>query len=169
MSNPHDKAKTFPSAQDDARAADMHIETPQTLSPSYRLAYLDRDFILQDELRAVRLQLELLKPELFFQKHNIETTIVIFGGARIPDPAGAEKMLEAAEQDLKRNPLDPALLAKGVRARRAVHNSKYYEEARALTRLISDPDLRTRMGTAAREHILQFSEQSNRPPPYPAL
>jgi len=138
MTNPRDKSKTFPSAQDDARAADMHLETPQTLSPSYRLAYLDRDFILQDELRAVRLQLELLKPELFLQKHNIESTIVIFGGARIPDPAGAGKMLEDAEQDLKRNPSDPALLKKKARAERAVHNSRYYEEARTLTRLISE-------------------------------
>jgi len=116
----------------------MHVETPQTLSPSYRLAYLDRDFILQDELRAVRLQLELLKPELFLQKHNIETTIVIFGGARIPDPEGAGKMLEDAEQDLKKNPSDPALLARKARAERAAHNSRYYEEARTLTRLISE-------------------------------
>jgi len=138
MTNPRDKSKTFPSAQDDARAAEMHVETPQTLSPSYRLAYLDRDFILQDELRAVRLQLELLKPELFLQKHNIETTIVIFGGARIPDPEGAGKMLEDAEQDLKKNPSDPALLARKARAERAAHNSRYYEEARTLTRLISE-------------------------------
>ena len=138
MSGSHDQKKPFPSAQEDARAALLHLETPQTQSPSYRLAYLDEDFILRDELRAVRLQLELLKPELFLQKHNIESTIVIFGGARIRDPAGAGKMLEDAEQGLSKNPADPAFLEKKARAERAVRNSKYYEEARTLTRLISE-------------------------------
>ena len=138
MTSPHDRAKTFPSAQEDARAAQLHVETPQTRSPSYRLAYLDDDFILRDELRAVRLQLELLKPELFLQKHNIESTIVIFGGARIPAPAGAEKMLEDAEQELKKHPGEPSFLEKKARAERGVRSSKYYDEARTLTRLISE-------------------------------
>jgi uncharacterized protein (TIGR00730 family) len=138
MIDPCDKVKVFPSAQEDAEAAQLHIECPQTQSPSYRLAYLDRDFILRDELRSVRLQLELLKPELFLQKHDIVSTIVIFGGARIPDPDKAREMLEFAEQEVKNNPGKPALAAKKVRAERAVENSKFYVEARTLTRLISE-------------------------------
>lgn len=138
MTNPYDKAKVFPSAQEDARAAQLHIKTPQTQSPSYRLAYLDEDFILRDEMRAVRLQMELLKPEFFLQKHDVTSTIVIFGGARIPDPDKAREMLELAVEDVRNNPGDPAFAAKKVRAERAVENSKYYVEARALTRLVSE-------------------------------
>ncbi|MBN2031793.1 MAG: LOG family protein [Deltaproteobacteria bacterium] len=134
----HDRKKTFPSAEEDALAARMHIESPQTQSPSYSLAYLDHDFILWDDLRAVRLQLELLKPELFLRNYNIDSTIVIFGSARIPDPAKAKEMLEEAEGELARNSTDPALMIKKARAEKAQQNSKYYKEARTLTRMISE-------------------------------
>ncbi|MFO7459144.1 MAG: TIGR00730 family Rossman fold protein [Desulfatiglandales bacterium] len=137
MTNPHEKVKIFPSAQEDAKAAKIRVETPQTTSASYRLAYLDDEFILLDELRAVRLQLELLKPEIFLQKHDIFSTIVIFGGARIPDPDKAREMLELAEQDLKNNPGNAEFVARKAHAQRALGNSKYYAEARTLTRLIS--------------------------------
>ena len=66
-------------------------DTPQTRSKSYRLAFADDDFLCRDELRPVRLQLELLKPELMFDEHRIESTVVLFGGARIPRPADADK------------------------------------------------------------------------------
>lgn len=138
MTKLHDNRKIFPSAQEDAHAAQLHIESPQTMSPSYRLAYLDQDFILRDELRSVRLQLELLKPELFLQQHNIVSTIVIFGSARIPDPDTARKNLEDAERELKAHPGEPAFLMKKARLKRAVQSSKYYEETRTLTRLISE-------------------------------
>lgn len=55
-------------------------------NPSYRLAYADEPFLLRDELRAVRLQLEWLKPDLIQQKNQIESTVVVFGGARFPAP-----------------------------------------------------------------------------------
>jgi uncharacterized protein (TIGR00730 family) len=73
-------------ARDDEVAARQARETPQTRSPSYRLAFDDPDFLLRDDLRPVRLQLELLKPELAFQEENIESTIVVFGSARTPAP-----------------------------------------------------------------------------------
>jgi hypothetical protein len=79
--------KTFPSASEDARASELFIATPQTLSPSYRLAYMDHDFLLRDELRPVRLELELLKPEIIMREHGIESTIIVFGSARIPETA----------------------------------------------------------------------------------
>lgn len=75
------KSQSFPSAQEDARAAELCPKSPQTLSPAYRLAYMDTDFLLRDELRPVRLQLELLKPELVMNEHRIEGTVVIFGKA----------------------------------------------------------------------------------------
>ncbi len=78
--------QTFPSAKEDRAAAKRVPDTPQTRSPAYRLAYDDQEFILRDDLRAVRLQLEFLKPELILSERGIESTIVIFGSARIPDP-----------------------------------------------------------------------------------
>lgn len=71
---------------DRAKARDVP-DTPQTRAPAYRLAFADDDFMSRDELRPVRLQLELLKPELALDAHGIKSTIVLFGGARIPEPA----------------------------------------------------------------------------------
>jgi len=54
----------YPRAGEGAKVARLHVESPQTKSPSYRLAFQDEDLLLRDELRPVRLQLELLKSEL---------------------------------------------------------------------------------------------------------
>jgi uncharacterized protein (TIGR00730 family) len=78
--------RPFPTARDDEEAARRARDTEQTRSPSYRLAFTDPDFLLQDDLRPVRLQLELLKPELAFQEEEIESTVVVFGSARMPAP-----------------------------------------------------------------------------------
>jgi uncharacterized protein (TIGR00730 family) len=66
-------------------------DTPQTRAPSYRLAFADEAFLCRDELRPVRLQLELLKFEMLLDEHGIESTVVLFGGARIPAPEHADK------------------------------------------------------------------------------
>ena len=62
---------------------------------SYKLAFEDEEFLLRDELRPVRLQLELLKPELTLQEQGIEATIVIYGSARIQ---ADNKYYQAARQ-----------------------------------------------------------------------
>ena len=67
-------------------------------SPSYIKAYEDIDFFKRDELRPVRLQMELLKPELIQQDHGIESTIVVFGSARIPDPEEARAEVEKCRE-----------------------------------------------------------------------
>ncbi|MGD2186555.1 MAG: TIGR00730 family Rossman fold protein, partial [Desulfobacterales bacterium] len=125
------------SALDDAQSARLLVDTPQCRSSSYRLAYQDEEFLLRDELRPVRLQLELLKPELILQENHIESTVVIFGSARIPDPESAEAQLVSAQTEYGKNKNDPALKQKVDIARRALGNSKYYEEARELGSLIS--------------------------------
>ena len=91
MADPRDGPPRLPSAGEDLARARLKPDTPQTLSPSYRLAFADQDFLLRDELRPVRLQLELLKPELLLREHRIDSTVVVFGSARIPSPevAGA--------------------------------------------------------------------------------
>lgn len=131
------KSKPFPSALEDARAAELCVPSPQTLSPSYRLAYADQDFLLRDDLRPVRLQLELLKPELILRDHGIEHTIVIFGGARVVEPAAARQSLTSAEAELKKDPANESLLRKVRIAQNLFQKSKYYEEARKLGSLIS--------------------------------
>ena len=128
----------FPSANEDAQAAKRHVDTPQCQSASYRLAFQDQDFLLREELRPVRLQLELLKPELALQEQQIESTIVIYGSARTMDAETAATRLEKVLEGLKKNPEDYLLQQELAKARTAVTNSRYYEEARKLGRLISE-------------------------------
>ncbi|MEM8949564.1 MAG: lysine decarboxylase, partial [Pseudomonadota bacterium] len=68
-----------------ARAGGV-IETPQTQSPAYRLAFADMDFMVRREMRPVRFQLELQKPEILLAEHDIRSTVVVFGSARMPTP-----------------------------------------------------------------------------------
>lgn len=131
------KKGIFPSATEDAQAAELYVPTQQTLSPSYRLAYKDTEFLLKDDLRPVRLQLELLKPELILKEHNIENTIIIFGSARIPEPVVARKQMVEAEESARNNPGNVLLERKARIIRRISENSKYYEEARRLSFFIS--------------------------------
>ncbi|WP_424967179.1 MULTISPECIES: LOG family protein [unclassified Dinoroseobacter] len=77
----------FRDAHQDVETADSSPDTPQTRAPAYRLAFDDPDFLCREELRPVRLQLELLKPQMVLDERGVESTIVMFGGARIPSPA----------------------------------------------------------------------------------
>ncbi|RME15250.1 MAG: LOG family protein [Alphaproteobacteria bacterium] len=113
------RSHPFRHSGQDREAAHKTPDTPQTRSPSYRLAYDDLDFILRDELRPVRLQLELLKPELIMQEQGIESTVVMFGGARIPRPEDAHKAKTKTLGAL----------------------SHYYDEARKFSRMISERSL----------------------------
>lgn len=66
--------------------------------PSHRLAFEDVDFLHRDELRPVRLQLELLKPELLQQEQGVVSTIVVFGSARTPAEGGRSRFYEEARR-----------------------------------------------------------------------
>ena len=120
--------RNFRTAQEDAAALKppSRYEGPES---SYRLAFTDVDFILREELRPVRMQLELLKPDIVQREQGIEATIVIFGSARIPAPDKAQGHLSAA-----RSSADPAAIR---RAEQQVAMSRYYEEARRLGALIT--------------------------------
>jgi uncharacterized protein (TIGR00730 family) len=126
--HPSVKGRNFPSAQEEA-AAPQVPNLYDGKGSAYKLAFTDNDFLLRDELRPVRMQLELLKPELIQQEHGIESTIVIFGSARIQPPERAKAALEAA-QKLD----DPAALR---RAEMAVSMSRYYDEARRFAALVT--------------------------------
>ncbi|MCB1675929.1 MAG: TIGR00730 family Rossman fold protein [Halioglobus sp.] len=132
-----ERHEPFPTAAEDTTVAQSTADTPQSRSPSYRLAFADRDFLVREELRPVRLQLELLKPELIQQDEGIVSTVVIFGSARIPDRETAERRLALAEERARAEPQDRQLQRAVLVARRIVGNSVYYDEARKLGDMIS--------------------------------
>ncbi len=127
----------FPSAREDKERALPPDGTPQTRAPSFKLAFADPDFLLRDDLRAVRLQLELLKPELLLQEQGVRSTIAIFGSARIPDPDAAQRALDEAEAAARRHPGSETEARRVARARRTLANSRYYAEARKLAAIVS--------------------------------
>ncbi len=130
-------ASPFPSAREDAAHVSCHDDTAQTQSPSYRLAYNDFDFIMRDELRSVRLQLELLKTEMALSEHGIKSTIVIFGSARIHANDEARQDLHEAEKAWNENPDDVELAHNLAIARRILTKTHYYDQARKLGAIIT--------------------------------
>ncbi|MBO9518339.1 MAG: LOG family protein [Porphyrobacter sp.] len=104
-------------------------ETPQTLHPAYRLAFRDTEFLLRDELRPVRFQLELMKPEMLLDEAGVGSMLVMYGSARIPPPEAAAVALEGAK-DL---PVEERLVIE-----RLAEKAKYYGEAYKLARLVSE-------------------------------
>ena len=127
----------FASAHEEVAANRPVDDTPQCRSASYQLAFQDPPFLLREELRPVRLQLEVLKPELILQEQHIESTVVVFGSARIPDPETAESKLVSAQAEYAKNNDDTLLAKKVEAARKGLENSRYYDEARKLGHLIS--------------------------------
>ena len=139
------RKRLFPTAREDANAARLHADSPQSQSLSYQLAFQDKAFLLKDELRPVRLQLELLKPELIQNELGIESTVVIFGSARIPDPESAETNLVSVQAEANGKESQAAFKKKLAEARQGLEKSKFYEQARELARLISRNSPRDRL------------------------
>ncbi|MET0375635.1 MAG: LOG family protein [Rhizorhabdus sp.] len=119
--------RVFARAKEEAAVAKTATETPQTTDSSYKLAFQDTEFLLRDDLRPVRFQLELLKPELLLDEARIGSTFVMYGSARIPAPDQADALVKAATTDRQRH------IAERLRAK-----SKYYDEARRLAQLSSE-------------------------------
>jgi uncharacterized protein (TIGR00730 family) len=115
------RSHPFRDSLEDIAATRRIPDTPQTRAPAYRLAFADHDFLTREELRPVRLQLELLKPQMVMDERGIESTVVLFGGARIPAPE---------RRETARTPALAAL-------------SHYYEEARRLARMMTERSLQT--------------------------
>ncbi|MBV2359691.1 LOG family protein [Thalassococcus sp. CAU 1522] len=114
-----DRRSAFRDAHTDRDTAAHVPQTPQTTNPSYRLAFADADFLCRDELRPVRLQLELLKFDMLLDEHQIASTVVLFGGARIPAPAHKDK----------------------ARTRTLAELSHFYDEARKFAGLMTRKSL----------------------------
>lgn len=106
-------------------------------SPAYRLAYQDGDFLAGPRLRAMRMQLEMAKPEFSFLDHDIRSTIVVFGSARLAEPSKARSDLERAKARLADTPDDVRRQRAVARAERLLATSRYYDVAREFGNLIS--------------------------------
>lgn len=126
MTQPLPPKRIFPTSKVDARAAEHVPSIPQTESEAYKLAFQDTEFLLREDLRPVRFQLELLKPDLFLNEAGIASTFVFYGSARIPSPDMADALIAAAT-----NPEQEAI------AERLKAKAHYYEVARELARLAS--------------------------------
>jgi uncharacterized protein (TIGR00730 family) len=121
--------RVFPTARRDATVAKEVTSSAQTEDPAYRLAFQDNDFLLREDLRPVRFQLELLKPEILLEEANIGSTFVFYGSARIPSPEHAQTLIDAATTPVQRR-IAERLAAKAV----------YYDEAYKLAQLASNCD-----------------------------
>ena len=126
MTDPVPPKSVFSPARVEAEVARQQTSSPQTEDPAYRLAFQDMEFLLRQDLRPVRFQLELLKPELLLDEADIASTFVFYGSARIPEPAKADALIQNAATDHQRR------IAERLKAK-----SHYYDEARSLARLAS--------------------------------
>lgn len=127
MTNKDIKDRRFYKAEQEAGFAEKQLVTPQTQSKSYQLAFQDTEFLLREELRPVRFQLELLKTEMLLEEANIASTLVIYGSARIPEPDKAELLIATAIDERS-----------NIIAERMKEKSRYYDESRKLARLASE-------------------------------
>ena len=131
MTDPVPPKRIFPDAKVDAKAARHVPSSPQTESAAYKLAFQDAEFLLREDLRPVRFQLELLKPELLMNEAKIGSTFVFYGSARIPEPSMADALVVGATDEEQR------AIAERLKAK-----SHYYDVAMDLARLASccEPD-----------------------------
>ncbi|MEY4911337.1 MAG: hypothetical protein RL761_1000 [Pseudomonadota bacterium] len=108
----------------------QHANEGTPLEPdAYRLAFADPEFLLRRETRGLRMQLEMLKPELEQQTQGIESTVVVFGSARFAAPEDALKLQQEAMVSGDANAIE--LAAQKMR------NAQYYEQARQFARLVA--------------------------------
>jgi uncharacterized protein (TIGR00730 family) len=106
-------------------------------SPSYRVAYQDVDFLMRPEMRAARIELEFLKPELYLRENGIRSTIVVFGSTQIWEPSAAQHRLDVAQAELAAAPNDRHRQRAVERAKNLLGRSRYYDAAREFGRLVS--------------------------------
>lgn len=100
-------------------------------------AYEDVEFLKTDACRAIRLELEFLRPDLAMFEQQVISTIVVFGSARIPSPELAEKALAEAEKADAVSPHDAAAQNSLKRARAMLSQSHYYTVAREFAAIAS--------------------------------
>lgn len=117
--------------------SDPNSSSPAAESSSYIPADRDTEFLQRDELRPLRIGIELLKPELIQREQGVQSTIVVFGSARLQEQAAAKHALHLAEVEAVQSPDDPTHRQRVAIAQRQLALSKYYDVAREFGRLVS--------------------------------
>jgi len=113
------------------------IQPVNVKPPTPLKAYEDIAFLKRAECRPVRLQLELLKPEVSMAEHGIVSTIVLFGSARIDSPEKAAQKLAEAQAAAASQPHCPAHQRAVAIAEKMLKLSSYYDLAREFAYLVS--------------------------------
>ena len=106
-------------------------------SPSYLLAQEDKALLTMEEMRGVRMLLELGKPELALQADKIHSTVIVFGGTQIVDRPAAERRLSEARRAAAAKPDDRKAAREVVRSERLLAQAHYYDSARQFAKLVS--------------------------------
>jgi len=132
MAKNRPRSRIYPTAKETLRASEKRINTEQTQSPTYRLAFADGDYLLSDSTRAVRLMLEWMKFDELLESAGIEHTIVMFGSARIGTREQMQVRVSALKSALKQDKDNRDLLEQLAVAERLLEKSQYYEAAHAL-------------------------------------
>nr|WP_211371517.1 LOG family protein [Altericroceibacterium indicum] len=122
--------KFYPAEQEADFAEKNPLITPQTQHPAYRLAFRDTEFLLREELRPMRFQLELMKTEMLLDEARVGSTLVMYGSARIPPPEAAETALDNDLPEERKQVV-----------RNLVAKSKYYAEAFNLAKMVSEKSI----------------------------
>ena len=126
------QTQNLPKSMDEAELLKRVLE-----APSYIRADRDVDFLNLDDLRPVRMQLELLKPEMALASAGVNSTIVLFGSARIDERAKAEERVARAAAAAEADPSNPRAQRELMRLRRLASLTHYYDEAREFARIVS--------------------------------
>ncbi len=106
-------------------------------SQAFLEAQQDLGFLARPEQRGVRLQLELTKVETLLREEKVASIIVVFGSTRIVERTVAEARLREAEAKAAASPGDAAAQRSVLTARRIEAKSRFYDEARDFSRLVS--------------------------------
>jgi len=106
-------------------------------SPSYRLAQEDVELLARPELRPVRLQLELLKPEMVLASEQVRSTIVVYGSTQIVEQQRGTERLERSRAAAAAEPGNASLVREVERSERLLAKSHYYDAARDFARIVS--------------------------------
>ncbi|MFT5302438.1 MAG: hypothetical protein ACI87E_002529 [Mariniblastus sp.] len=115
-------------------------------NPSYRLAYMDQDFIRGEALRPLRLELELLKPEMFLDDLGIQSTVVVFGGTQVLPQEDADKMMVEAQALAAKSPDSHEAKRAMIRAERFQAKVRFYEECREFAGIVTNYNKQFRDG-----------------------
>ena len=106
-------------------------------SNNYQLAHEDRELLNSDEMRGVRMLLEINKPEKILEEQNILSTIIVFGGASLSDKSSIDHRIELAKNSLTKDPSSSNLERELTRLKNLQSISHYYDSAREFAKIVS--------------------------------